>query len=123
MAATVITSSTAASVVFGATAETGIILSSFSRSVQSQKAELMDEDGDIVAVSHYGRTATISLTGAINGSSGVATATIGGLLTLANATTEFGVTGGKIVVDSVSSEQGSDAFKTLSIEATQYPSL
>jgi hypothetical protein len=123
MAASVITSSTAASVIFGATAETGIILSSFSRSVQSQKAELMDEDGDIVAVSHYGRTATISLTGAINGSSGVATATIGGLLTLANTTTEFGVTGGKIVVDSVSSEQGSDAFKTLSIEATQYPSL
>lgn len=123
MAATVITSSTAASVIFGATAETGIILSSFSRSVQSQKAELMDEDGDIVAVSYYGRTATISLTGAINGSTGVATASIGGLLTLANATTEFGVTGGKIVVDSVSSEQGSDAFKTLSIEATQYPSL
>jgi hypothetical protein len=123
MAATVITSSSAASVIFGATAETGIILSSFSRSVQSQKAELMDEDGDIVAVSHYGRTATISLTGAINGTSGVATATIGGLLTLANATTEFGVTGGKIVVDSVSSEQGSDAFKTLSIEATQYPAL
>jgi hypothetical protein len=123
MAASVITSSTAASVIFGATAETGIILSSFSRSVQSQKAELMDEDGDIVAVSHYGRTATISLTGAINGSSGVATASVGGLLTLANATTEFGVTGGKIVVDSVSSEQGSDAFKTLSIEATQYPSL
>lgn len=123
MAATVITSSSAANVTFGATAETGIILSSFSRSVQSSKSELMDEDGDIVAVSYYGRTATISLTGAINGSSGVATASVGGLLTLANATTEFGVTGGKIVVDSVSSEQGSDAFKTLSIEATQYPSL
>ena len=123
MAATVITSSSAANVIFGATAETGIILSSFSRSVQSSKSELMDEDGDIVAVSYYGKTATISLTGAINGSSGVATAAVGGLLTLANTTTEFGVTGGKIVVDSVSSEQGSDAFKTLSIEATQYPSL
>jgi hypothetical protein len=123
MAATVITSSTAASVVFGATAETGIILSSFSRSVQSQKAELMDEDGDIVAVSFYGRTATISLTGAINGTTGVATASLGGLLTLANATTEFGVTGGKIVVDSVTSELGSDAFKTITVEATQYPSL
>jgi phosphatidylglycerophosphate synthase len=123
MAATVITSSSAADVIFGATAETGIILSSFSRSVQSSKAELMDEDGDIVAVSHYGKTATISLTGAINGTTGVATAAVGGLLTLANTTTEFGVTGGKIVVDSVSSEQGSDAFKTLTIEATQYPSL
>jgi phosphatidylglycerophosphate synthase len=123
MAATVITSSTAANVIFGATAETGIILSSFSRSVQSSKSELMDEDGDIVAVSYYGKTATISLTGAINGTTGVATAAVGALLTLANTTTEFGVTGGKIVVDSVSSEQGSDAFKTLSIEATQYPSL
>jgi hypothetical protein len=102
MAATVITSSTAANVIFGATAETGIILSSFSRSVQSSKAELMDEDGDIVAISHYGKTATISLTGAINGTTGVATASVGGLLTLANLTTEFGVTGGKIVVDSVS---------------------
>jgi hypothetical protein len=123
MAATVITSSSAANVIFGATAETGIILSSFSRSVQSSKSELMDEDGDIVAVSYYGRTATISIAGAINGSTGVATAAVAGLLTLANTTTEFGVTGGKIVVDSVSSEQGSDAFKTLTIEATQYPSL
>jgi hypothetical protein len=123
MAATVITSSAASSVIFGATAETGIILSSFSRSVQSSKSELMDEDGDIVAVSYYGRTATISIAGAINGSSGVASSAVGALLTLANATTEFGVTGGKIVVDSVSSEQGSDAFKTLTIEATQYPSL
>jgi hypothetical protein len=123
MAATVITSSTAALVTFGATTETGIILSSFSRSVQSSKSELMDEDGDIVAVSYYGKTATISLTGAINGTSGVASSAVGALLTLANTTTEFGVTGGKIVVDSVSSEQGSDAFKTLTIEATQYPSL
>jgi len=123
MAATVITSSTAANVIFGATAETGLILSSFSRSVQSSKAELMDEDGDIVAVSHYGKTATISLSGAINGSSGVATASVGGLLTLANATTEHGVSGGKIIVDSVSSEQGSDAFKTISVEATQYPEM
>lgn len=123
MAATVITSSSAANVVFGATAETGIVLSSFSRSVQSQKAELMDEDGDIVAVSYYGATATISVAGASNGSTGLATAAVGGLLTLANATTAHGVSGGKIVVDSVSSEQGSDAFRTLTIEATQYPSL
>jgi hypothetical protein len=123
MAATVITSSSAANVTFGATAETGIILSSYSRSAQSQKAELMDEDGDIVAVSHYGRTATISISGAINGTTGIATASVGGLLTLANSTTEFGVSGGKIVVDSVSSDQSSDTFKSITVEATQYPSL
>ena len=123
MAATVITSSSAANVIFGATAETGLILSSFSRTVQSSKAELMDEDGDIVAVSYYGANATISVSGASNGSSGLATAAVGGLLTLANSTTSHGVSGGKIVVDSVASEQGSDTFRTLTIEATQYPSL
>lgn len=123
MAATVITSSSAANVVFGATAETGIVLSSFSRSVQSQKAELMDEDGDIVAASYYGATATISVSGAANGSTGLATAAVGGLLTLANSTTSHGVSGGKIVVDSVTVEAGSDAFRTLNIEATQYPSM
>ena len=123
MAATVITSSAAANVIFGATAETGLILSSFSRTVQSSKAELMDEDGDIVAVSYYGANATISVSGASNGSSGLATAAVGGLLTLANSTTSHGVSGGKIVVDSVASEQGSDTFRTLTIEATQYPSL
>jgi hypothetical protein len=123
MAASVITSSLAANVTFGATAETGIILSSFTRSVQGQKAELMDEDGDIVAVSTYGRTAKISISGAINGTTGIATASVGATLTIANATTDFGVTGGKIVVDSVSNEQGSDKFRTISVEATQYPSL
>ena len=123
MAATVITSSAAANVIFGATAETGLILSSFSRTVQSSKAELMDEDGDIVAVSYYGASATISIAGASNGSTGLATAAVGGLLTLANSTTSHGVSGGKIVVDSVASEQGSDTFRTLTIEATQYPSL
>lgn len=123
MAATVITSSTAANVSFGANAETGLILSSFSRSVQSQKAELMDEDGDIVAVSYYGKTATISISGAINGSTGVASAAVGSLLTLANSTVSGGVSGGKIVVDSLSFEQGSDTFKTMTIEATQYPEM
>lgn len=123
MAASVITSSLAANVTFGATAETGIILSSFTRSVQGQKAELMDEDGDIVAVSTYGRTAKISISGAINGTTGIATASVGATLTIANATTDFGVTGGKIVVDSVSNEQGSDKFRMINVEATQYPSL
>jgi hypothetical protein len=45
------------------------------------------------------------------------------LLTLANPTTANGVTGGKIVVDSVSTESGSDAFRTVTVEATQYPEL
>ena len=123
MAATVITSTSAANVSFGATAETGIILSKFTRSTQSQKAEVTNEVGDIVALSYYGANASISITGVLNGATGVATAGVGSLLTLANTTTSGGVTGGKIVVDSVSFEIGGDTFRTISIDATQYPSM
>jgi hypothetical protein len=123
MAATVITSSSATGVSFGATAETGIILSKFSRTTQSQKAEVSNEVGDIVALSYYGENASISISGVLNGTAGVASAGVGSLLTLANSTTSGGVSGGKIVVDSVSFETGGDTFKTISIEATQYPSM
>jgi hypothetical protein len=123
MAATVITSSSATGVSFGATAETGIILSKFSRTTQSQKAEVSNEVGDIVALSYYGETASISISGVLNGTAGVASAGVGSLLTLANSTTSGGVSGGKIVVDSVSFETGGDTFRTISIDATQYPAM
>jgi len=123
MAATVITSSSATGVSFGATAETGIILSKFSRTTQSQKAEVANEVGDIVALSYYGENASISISGVLNGTSGFASAGVGSLLTLANSTTSGGVSGGKIVVDSVSFETGGDTFRTISIDATQYPSM
>ena len=120
MAATVITSSASTGVSFGLLDETGLILTSFSRSVQSNKAEVMDADGDVVAVAFYGKTAQISLTGIVNG--GV-TYQLANLLTLANDTSSFGVSGGKVVVNSVSEDTGQDTFKTISVDATQYPEL
>jgi hypothetical protein len=123
MAATVITSSSATGVSFGATAETGIILSKFSRTTQSQKAEVSNEVGDIVALSYYGENASISISGVLNGTTGIAAAGVGNILTLLNSTTSGGVSGGKIVVDSMTFETGGDTFKTVSLEATQYPSM
>jgi hypothetical protein len=123
MAATVITSTSASQVQFGATAETGIILSTFTRTTQSQKTEVANEVGDIVALSYYGANASLSISGVLNGNSGVATAGVASILTLANSTISGGVTGGKIVVDSVSFETGNDTFKTITIDATQYPSM
>ena len=121
MAATVITSTSASQVQFGATAETGIILSTFTRTTQSQKTEVANEVGDIVALSYYGANASLSISGVLNGNSGVATAGVASILTIANSTISGGVTGGKIVVDSVSFETGNDTFKTITIDATQYP--
>jgi hypothetical protein len=123
MAATIVSSSAATSVVFGCTAETGIIINSFSRQVSREKAEVMDNDGDVVAVSYYKPTATISIEGTLNGSTGVAAAVPGVALTLASTTSGSGVTGGSILVDSVTRSETSEGFSTFSVEATQYPSI
>ena len=123
MAATIVSSSAATSVVFGATAETGIIINSYSRAVSREKAEVMDNDGDVVAVSYYKPTASISIAGTLNGTTGVAAAAPGVALTLASTTSGSGITGGKVVVDSVTLNQTSEGFNEFSVEATQYPDL
>jgi hypothetical protein len=123
MAATIVSTSAATSVVFGATAETGIIINSFSRAVSREKAEVMDNDGDVVAVSYYKPTASISISGTLNGSTGVAAAAPGVALTIASTTSGSGITGGKVVVDSVTLNQTSEGFNEFAVEATQYPDL
>jgi len=65
MAATIVSSSAATNVVFGCTAETGIIVNSFSRQVSREKAEVVDNDGDVVAVSYYKPTASSTATRAL----------------------------------------------------------
>jgi hypothetical protein len=123
MAATIISSSASTSVVFGCTAETGILINSFSRQVSREKAEIMDNDGDVVALSYFKPTATISIEGTVNGSTGVAAAAPGVALTIASTTSGNGITGGSIVVDSVTRNETSEGFATFSVEATQYPSI
>jgi hypothetical protein len=123
MAATITSSSAASSVVFGCTAETGIIVNSFSRQVSREKAEVMDNDGDVVAVSYYKPTASISISGTLNGNTGVAAAAPGVALTLASTTSGNGITTGKVIVDSVSLTKSAEGFQEFSVEGTQYPEL
>ena len=123
MAATIVSSSAATSVVFGCTAETGIIINTFSRQVAREKAEVMDNDGDVVAVSYYKPTATISIEGVVNGSTGIAAAAPGVALTLASSVSGNGITGGSVIVDSVTRNETSEGFATFAVEGTQYPSL
>lgn len=123
MAATVISSSAAASVVFGCTAESGIIINNFTCTTQREKAEVMDEDGDVVAVSYYKPTATISFDGTLNGTAGVAAAAPGVALTLNSSTSGNGITGGTILVDSTTRTQTAEGFTAFSGEGTKYPLL
>ena len=123
MPATIVSSSAAASVVFGCTAESGILINSFSRQISREKAEIMDNDGDVVAVSYFKPTATISIEGSINGTVGVMAAAPGVALTINSTTSGNGITGGTIIVDSATRSETSEGFATFSIEATQYPSI
>lgn len=123
MPATIVSSSAATSVVFGCTAETGILINSFSRQVSREKSEIMDNDGDVVAVSYFKPTASISIEGTLNGSTGVAAAAPGVALSLNSTTSGSGITGGTIIVDSVTRNETSEGFATFSVEATQYPSI
>ena len=123
MAATTVSSSAATAVVFGCTAETGILIQTFSREVTREKAEVMDNDGDVVAVSYYKPTASISIEGTVNGTTGVAAAAPGVALSINSTTSGNGITGGSVVVDSTTRTQTSEGFVTFAVEGTQYPLL
>ena len=117
MAATVYTSSAAASLEYGITNETGIILTSYGRNVQSVKTEVRDAENDVVAVAYSGISAAISFEGFVNGST---TYTVGALLSLTNSTSGGGLTGGTILVDTVNFTTTQGEFRKISVGATQY---
>ena len=119
MAATIYTSTAAANLEYGIVNETGMILTNFSRNVQSVKTEVRDAENDVVAVAYSGLTAAITLDGYINGST---TFDVANLLTLSNETDGYGLTGGTIIVDSVNESTAQGDFKKVSVSATQYAS-
>lgn len=119
MAATVYTTTAADDLEFGTVNETGIILTSYSRDVQTVKTEVRDADNDVVAVAYTGITASISISGFVNGSTAYDVAS---LLTLSNVTNTGGLSGGTILIDSVSETRSQGEFTQVSISATQYAS-
>lgn len=114
---TVYKAASAADLVFTLVNEDSIILTNYSRNVTSVKTEARDADNEVVAVAHSGITASITVDGYINGSVEVAVA---GLMTLANDTSSYGLTGGTVITDSVNETHGQGEFKRVSISATQY---
>jgi hypothetical protein len=117
MPATIYKASSASSVEFGITNETGIMLSSFSRNVTANKSELRDAEGEVVAVAITGKQAEITLEGTLNGS---ATMQVGNLLTLTNDIDKYGLADGTVIVNSVQEKSAAGEFKTISVSATQY---
>ena len=109
---------------FGLTAEVGVIAVTVNRSVNASKVEVANENGDIIAVGFHGFKAEYSISSVFkNGGLGISTASVGATLTLANAQSGNGVTGGAIIVDNVSLNKSNVDFTKMDIKATQYPSI
>lgn len=124
MPATVITSSSATAVVFGCSAETGIIINSFTRTTSREKVEVTNEQGDVIALSFHKPMAAMSIEGVLNAvSGGIGSSSIPGLaLTLSNTTISGnGITTGLIFINSTTRTQTSQDFASFSIDASQYP--
>ena len=121
MAATLLGSSTGTS--FGCTAETGILITSFSIATSTDKQEVKDENGAVKLVAYYNPKAAISVAGTVAGTTGVAAATVGAALTLANTESVGGVSAGSVLVESVTVSKKQDGFKDISISAVRYPGI
>ena len=96
MAATLLGSSTGTT--FGCTAETGILITSFSISTSSDKTEIKDETGNVKLIAFTNPKASISVAGTVAGTTGVMAATVGTSLTLANMEAVGGVSTGLVTV-------------------------
>jgi hypothetical protein len=102
---------------FALSAESGMLVQSFSETRNVEKAEVRRQDGDVVGLALYNSTDALSFSGSITGSF---TTTAGAVLsTLANATS----TGGRIVVESVAFSKSPDAFVTVDVSAVRYPHM
>ena len=102
---------------FGLSAESGMLVQSFSETRNTEKTEVRNASGDVVGLALFNQTDTLSWAGTITGSYGTTAGAV--LTTLANATS----TGGKIVVDSVSFSKSPDTFVNVNVSATRYPSM
>lgn len=102
---------------FALSAESGLLVQSFSETRNVERAEVRNASGDVVGLGLYNQTDSLSFSGAITGTYSTTAGAV--LSTLVNATS----TGGKIVVDSVAFSRSPDAFVTVDVSATRYPNM
>ena len=100
---------------FGMSDELAMMVQSFSYDVSSDKAEVMDTEGDIIQTHRYNKKASISIEGLAASSS----LTPGDEMT-SIVNTAMGQLAGTILVDSVVVSKSSDGFAKVKIAATQY---
>jgi hypothetical protein len=110
--------------VFLMTSETGIIISSYRRNVDSKKFEFYDGSaGQVTGVVYHDFKATYEIKGATNGTTGLMAASVGVALTITNTSAGFGVATGGIYTDSVQIDHQSEQLREITVQATQRASI
>ena len=104
------------SITFGGSAETVAVFTSFSQTSDSDKAVVVDEDGDHIAVAYHGKKSVASMSGYIK----AALPTIGATISLANATAGLGGVTGTFYVDSVAKSIAPNDFQSVTIGASNH---
>jgi hypothetical protein len=102
---------------FGITAESGGLVQSFTEARNIQRAEVRNASGEVVGAAMYNPTDTFTFTTTITGAYATTAGAV--ITTLANATS----TGGKMIIDSVTTNKSSDGFVTVNVSVTRFPNM
>jgi hypothetical protein len=106
------------------TAETGGIIQSFQRNVESKKIAVYDGSvGATTGMVFHDPHATYTVKIITTGSTGLAAATPGATITLANTSSGNGVTTGGVYADSIQLSHDAEQLQTLTITAEQWPAI
>lgn len=109
---------------FGLSEETGILAQSYSKAVSGDEQLAKNHEGEVVGVSEYNPVAEHSVEGHVTSDTGVAAATFGATLTLANSSMiDGGVDAGTIIVTGVTANGGNEDYQSISVEAKQWPNV
>ena len=110
-------SATGTNLVFASEEETGVVINNYSRNVTTTVAEATDRHNTVQAVAHTAPRAEISISGYVKGD--IATQ-VGLILSIANNTDRYGISGGTVIVNSINESSPKGDFATVTISATQY---
>jgi len=105
---------------WGMTAETGVLIQTFSQKVSREKNEVRDSIGDVALVSYYNPLAKISFAAVVAGSTGIITSAPGVAQTFANISASSGSPTGGVYIDEVEFARGNTEFQKISGSATRY---
>ena len=104
---------------WGLTAETGLLVQTFTQKNTREKNQVRNEAGDFSLVAYYNPTSAISVSGVLVGATGIGAAAPGVILTIANAASGNGSTTGGIYVDDIEISSANTEFKKFTANGTR----